>query len=363
MNNRKLVLENGQVFYGVGFGNNNEVVAEIIYNTAVVGYQEIISDPVNCNKIVCMTYPLIGNYGLTDEDYESKHISIKGLIVREYNEIPSNFRYTRTLEEVMTENNVCGISQIDTRSLMKIIRKNKIMKAIICDIDKPLEECFKAIADYQEEADLVRLVTSKKVWFSRTPNPVYNVAVIDLGTKLNLIKGLNKVGCNVISFPYTATKEEILKYKPNGIVISSGPGDPRVLKGVIELIKKLKGSIPVFGIGLGCEVISLAYDCEVVKMDHGHHGCNYPVKNLINNKIEITSQNHLYSILEESIINSNLNVTHRNVISNEVEGVMCESDFVVGIQFDPIVKIDEQSENNFEQFINLIKTFGGKKNA
>ena len=142
MNNRKLVLENGKVFEGKGFGSLNEAVAEIIYNTAVVGYQEIISDPTNCNKMICMTYPLIGNYGLADEDYESKHICAKGLIVREYNDDPSNFRYTRTLGEVMEENNISGICNVDTRSIMRIIRNEGTLKALICDIDKPLEECM-----------------------------------------------------------------------------------------------------------------------------------------------------------------------------------------------------------------------------
>ncbi len=363
MNNRKLVLENGQVFYGVGFGDNSEVVAEIIYNTAVVGYQEIISDPVNCNKIVCMTYPLIGNYGLTDEDYESKHISIKGLIVREYNEIPSNFRYTRTLEEVMSENNVCGISQVDTRSLMKIIRKNKIMKAIICDIDKPLDECLSAIADYQELADLVSLVTSKKVWFSRTPNPIYNVAVIDLGTKLHFIKELNKVGCNVICFPCNVTEKEILKVKADGLFITNGPGNPQKLDEVVELINSLKGKLPMLGVCLGHQLIGLSYGISSQKMKYGHHGCNYPVKNIINGKVEITTQNRLYTLNKEEILNSSLTVTHENVITKEVEGFMDEANNIISIQYEPVTLIDEDSENIFLEFVNLMKKCGGKNNA
>ena len=363
MNNRKLVLENGQVFNGVGFGSLNEAVAEIIFNTAVVGYQEIISDPANSNKIVCMTFPLIGNYGLTDEDYESKHIATKGMVVREYNDEPSNFRYTRTLGEVMEENNVSGISGVDTRCLMKIIRANGSMKALICDIDKPIDECMKVIAEYKESENLVSLVSSKKVWYSRTPNPVYNVAVIDLGTKINFIKGLNKAGCNVISFPYNTTKEEILKYKPNGLFISSGPGNPKNLKEVVDLIKSFIGVIPIFGVCLGHLLIGEAYGVDSVKMKSGHHGCNYPVKNLLTGKIEITTQNHQYTLNKEMIKNTKLEVTHKDVISGEVEGLVDKENKVMSIQFEPTTPIDENSEDVFQRFLELMKNCGGKKNA
>lgn len=363
MNNRKLVLENGKVFEGKGFGSLNEAVAELIYNTAVVGYQEIISDPTNYNKMICMTYPLIGNYGLTDEDYESKHICAKGLIVREYNDDPSNFRYTRTLGEVMEENNISGISNVDTRSITKIIRNEGSLKALICDIDKPIEECMEVLKNYQEEERLINLVTSKKVWYSRTANPVYNVAVIDLGTKMSFIKGLNKVGCNVISFPYTFTKEQILKYKPDGLFISNGPGNPNNLPEVVELIKSFIGELPILGVCLGQNLIGLAYGANVEKMKSGHHGSNYPVKNLLNGKVEITSQNHLYTLNKESLASSALTITHENVNTKEVEGIMDEENKVIAIQYEPVTIIDENSENIYAQFANLMKQSGGNKNA
>lgn len=363
MNNRKLVLENGQVFYGVGFGSLNEVVAEITYNTAVVGYQEIISDPSNCKKIVCMTYPLIGNYGLTDEDYESKHLDISGLIVRDYNEQPSNFRYTRTLSEVLEENNISGISCIDTRMLMKIVRDVTSMKALICDIDKDINECLEVINNYHEEENLVSMVSSKKVWYSRTPNPIYNIVVIDLGTKLNYIKRLNEKGCNVIILPYNTTKEEILKYKPDGLFISSGPGNPTNLEGTINLVKELVGTIPMFGVGLGNLVIAKAYGVNTIRMNGGHHGCNYPVKNINTGKIEITTQNHLYSIDKDCLNNSLLKASHVNVIDNEIEGLVDNENNIMGIQFEPVIPIDQDNEDIFQVFINTIKNAGGKKNA
>ncbi len=363
MNNRKLVLENKMVFEGVGFGCQNECVAEIIYNTSVVGYQEIISDPTNANKMICMTYPLIGNYGLTDEDYESKNIKVKGLIVREYNEIPSNFRYTRTLEDVMEENNVSGIAGVDTRSIMKVVRDNGCLKGLICDIDKPLEECLEILNNYVEEEKMVPSVSSKRIWYSRTPNSSLNVAVIDLGVKNSYIKELNKFGCNVIVFPYNVTKEEILKYKPDGLFISNGPGNPQYLDEVIENIKSFIGVLPVFGINLGYNLIGISYGIEPYKLIAGHHGLNYPVKNLETGKIEITAQNYLYSLNQDELNNSSLEITHQNVIDKEAVGFMDKENNVFAVLFDSIPQIDQDSENVFKTFINLIKNNGGNKHA
>lgn len=363
MNNRKLVLENKMVFEGIGFGCLEESVAEIIYNTSVVGYQEIISDPTNANKIICMTYPLIGNYGLTDEDYESKHLKVKGLIVREYNEIPSNFRYTRTLEDVMEENNISGIAGVDTRSIMKIVRDNGCIKGLICDINKPLEECMEVLNNFVEEEKIVPNVSSKRIWYSRTPNSLFNVAVMDLGVKNSYIKELNKLGCNVIVFPYNVTKEEILKYKPDGLFISNGPGNPQYLDEVVENIKSFVGVLPVFGINLGYELIGRAYGIESYKLNTGHHGLNYPVKNLQTNKIEITAQNYLYSLNQEELLNSDLEITHQNVIDKEVVGFMNKENNVFAVLFDSVPQIDQDSENVFKTFIDLIKNNGGNKHA
>lgn len=362
MNNRKLVLENGQVFYGVGFGSLNEVVAEVVFNTAVVGYQEIISDPTNCKKMIAMTYPLIGNYGLTDEDYESKHLDISGLIVKDYNELPSNFRYTRTLSEVLEENNISGISGIDTRELMRAIRNEKSVKALICDIDKDIDECLQIINDYQEEENLVSLVSSKKIWYSRTPNPIYNVVVIDLGTKLNYIKKLNEKGCNVIILPYNTNAQEIAKYRPDGIFLSSGPGNPLYLEKLVSLVKELIGKYPIFGVGLGHLLLAYVYGANIIRMNKGHHGSNYPVKNVETGKIEITAQNHVYTIDQDNF-DTKLEVTHVNVIDNEIEGIRDLESKVMGINFEPGTPIDQASEDIFAMFIDLIKENGGKKNA
>ena len=363
MNNRKLVLENGIIFEGISFGSLNEVIATLTFNTAVVGYQEIISDPANFNKIICMTYPLIGNYGLTNEDYESNFLSIKGLIVKEYNEFPSNFRYTRTLGDVMEENKIAGISGIDTRNLMKIIREEGTLKALICDIDKPLDECMKIINEYQKPTDAVAEVSSKKVWYSRTPNPKYNVVVIDCGIKSNIIKKLNQAGCNVVVVPYNTQVEEILKYKPNGFLISNGPGNPYDLKEIIENIRSLIGKKPILGIGLGCELIAAAYGVNVIKMKCGHHGSNYPVKNIKTGKVEITSQNYSYTFDEESVQKSDLVITKVNVITKEIEGISDVNNGVMGIQYEPNTPIDENSEDIIKDFVEKMRKLGGKRHA
>lgn len=363
MNNRKLVLENGLVFEGIGFGSDKEVIAEVIFNTNVVGYQEIISDPTNCKKIVCMSYPLIGNYGLADDDYESKHIYTSGMVVREYNDIPSNFRYTRTLSEVMEENEVSGISGIDTRELVRVIRDEGSMKAMICDIAKDTNDALGEIKAYSSSENLVSMVSSKKVWYSRTINRVYNVVIIDCGLKLNLVKRLNEVGCNVVVVPYNTSAEEILKYKPNGLFISNGPGSPYKQIELIEVINKLKGKLPILGVCLGHQLLAISYGASVNKMKFGKHGSNYPIKNLQTGKIEITSKNTSYVVDKASLIEAGLTITHEEIISGDVEGFVDSNKKVISIDFEPNVPIDENSENVFFTFVEMMKKYGGKRRA
>ena len=361
---RKLVLEDGHVFQGEGFGSNEEKVAELVFNTSMVGYQEILSDPSYCSQFVCMTYPLIGNYGLTDEDYESKNIFMSGFIVKEYNDLPSNFRYTKTLDEVMEENHVVGISSIDTRELVRLIRDKGSMKALICDIDKPLEECQKVIAEYNYPSDQVSRVSSKKIWYSRTPNPLYNVVAIDCGVKLNIIRKLDKAGCNAVVVPYNTPKEVIMKYKPDGLFLSNGPGDPENVKEVIELVKELRGVLPILGICLGHQIIGLAYGAKTYKMKFGHRGGNHPVKNLDTDKVEITSQNHSFAIDISSLKNTSLRLSHINLLDNEAEGMIDEERSVIAVQYHPESAAGpEDSEYVFTRFTEAMKKFGGKKNA
>ena len=359
---KKLVLENGAIFEGVGFGSKNEAIAELVFNTAVVGYQEILSDPSNCNQIVCMAYPVIGNYGLTDEDYESHSITVSGVVVREYNDVPSNFRFTHKLGEVMDENNVAGISEVDTRQIVRIIRDNGTMKALICDIDKPIDECMAQIKAYQAPENVVQIASSKKVWHSRTMNPLYTVVAVDCGIKRSLVKMLNEIGCNVVVVPYNTTPEQILKYKPNGLFLTDGPGNPNDVIEVINLVKEMKGKLPILGVGLGQEIITLAYGAKIYKQKVGHNGCNLPVRNLKTNKIEITNQNDLYAVCAESLKNTTLKITHVNVLDGIPEGIEDLENGVIAIQYNPLPN-PESDEYIFNRFAKLMKQFGGKKNA
>ena len=357
--NRKLVLANGKVFEGIGFGSKKDVIAEIVFNTSMVGYQEILSDSSYCAQMVCMTYPLIGNYGITDEDYESKSIKMSGFVVREYNDSPSNFRATKTLGDVMEENDCVGISNVDTREIARIIRDNGSQLAMITDINTPTDECVKILKERDFDHDQLERVSTKKVWYSRTANPVYTICAIDCGIKMNIVREFNKFGCNVVVLPYTSTYEDVMKYNPNGLFISNGPGNPEDAKEVIELVKEAKGKLPIFGICLGHQIIGLAYGAKTYKMKFGHRGANHPVKNLLSNTIEITSQNHSFDIDKESLKNTGLEITHVNVIDNELEGMRDVKNNVISIQYHPESAAGpEDSEYLFKQFIDLLKKDG-----
>ncbi len=358
MNNKKLVLETGEIFEGFGFGADTERVAELVFNTSVVGYQEALSDPSNLEYIMVMGYPVIGSYGLTDEDYESDGLTISGLVVREYSKYPSNFRYTHELAEKMDENGVPGILGVDTREIVRIIKEKGSMSAMIANITTPTEECIKKIKEYKIPSDVVSRISTKKVWYSRTLNYKYTIACIDLGLKRSLIKMLKDLGCNVVVVPYNASIETIMKYKPNGLFISDGPSNPYDITDVIKTINELKGKMPILGVGLGQEIIELAYGAKLYKQKVGHNGCNIPVRNLKTNKIEITSQNDQYAVDIESLKKTSLKPTHQNVIDGIITGVEDTKNKIIAVQYNPQPTGDD--DYVFERFIKMI---GGKKNA
>ncbi len=355
---RKLVLENGLVFEGEAFGSTNERIAELVYNTSVVGYQETFSDPSNLEYIMVMSYPVIGSYGLTDEDYESNELTISGLIVREYSKYPSNFRYTHELAERMDENGVPGISGVDTREIVRILKEQGSMRAMICDIDRDLSVCLSMIRKYNVPKDIVSKISTKKVWYSRTLNYKYTIACIDLGLKKSLIKMLKDLACNVVVVPYNASIDTIMKYKPDGIFISDGPSNPYDIENIIDTINTLKGKMPILGVGLGQEIIELAYGAKLFKQKIGHNGSNIPVRNLKTNRIEITSQNDQYAVDAESLAKTDLKPTHQNVLDDIIVGVEDLKNKVIAIQYNPTPSDDE--DYVFKRFVKLL---GGKKNA
>ena len=332
---KKIVLEDGREFYGYGFGSDREAINEIVFNTSMVGYQEIMSDPSYTDQMVVMTYPLIGNYGMADEDYETKTPTIGGMIVREYNDLPSNFRYTKTLNEVFEEYDIPAISGVDTRTLTRIIRDEGSQKVIITSAQTPREEALARLHAYEMPHDMVARVSCKKRWLSRVANHKYDVVAIDCGIKYNIVRQLNHVGCNVTVMPYNSTLEEILAFHPDGILFSNGPGNPEDVQPVIELIRRLRGRLPLFGICMGHQLISLAYGARTFKMKFGHRGANHPVKNLQTGKIEITSQNHSYAVDIDSLKGTGLTLTHVNLLDGTAEGVECVADRVFSMQYHP----------------------------
>lgn len=358
--NRKIVLEDGSEYFGYGFGANCEKICEIVFNTSMVGYQEIVSDPSYTYQMVVMTYPLIGNYGITDEDFESKKINIGGLIVKEYNDNPSNFRYTNTLSELLEENDVPGIYGIDTRKLTRSIRDIGSRKVIMTDISTSKEDAIKKLNNTQIPNDAVSKVSCKKKWYSRTTNAKFNIVAIDCGIKLNIVRSLNKRGGNVIVVPFNTSKEDILALKPDGIFISNGPGNPEDVQCTIDVIRELKGKLPICGICLGHQIISLAYGAKTYKLKFGHRGGNHPVKNLENGKIEITSQNHSYAVDSESLKNTELEATHINILDNTIEGVECKKDNIFSVQYHPESAPGPQDSSYlFDKFFNIM---GKEKN-
>lgn len=332
---RKLVLENGSEHEGFAFGAPGEKVCELVFNTSMVGYQEIVTDPSYTDQMVVMTYPLIGNYGVTDEDYETRLPTMGALVTREYNDLPSNFRYTKTLGELLEDANIPGIEGVDTRRIARMIRSQGSQRALLTSAETPLEEAMERIAAYQLPTDCVSRVSCKKKWYARTANPVYNVVAVDCGIKLNIIRKLNQFGCNVTVVPYDTPAETILSFAPDGLFLSNGPGDPEDVKPVIELVRRLRGRLPIFGICLGHQMISLACGAKTFKMKFGHRGGNHPVRELETGKVEITSQNHSFAVDVDSLKETDLLLTHINLLDHTAEGLRSRDGKLFSVQYHP----------------------------
>ena len=354
--NRKLVLENGTIHLGTGFGAQQDALCELVFNTAMVGYQEVVSDPSYTAQMVLMTYPLIGNYGMTDEDYETRIPTMGAMAVREYNDSPSNFRYTKTLGEILEEYNIPAIQGVDTRQICRMIRNEGSQRALLCGMDTPVEEALERIRAYKLPTDVVARVSSKKKWYARTPNPQFNVVAVDCGIKLNIIRKLNEFGCNVTVVPYDTPAETILSFQPDGIFLSNGPGDPHNVPGLIAEVKKLRGKVPMFGICLGQQILALACGAKSYKMKFGHRGANHPVKDLRTNKLEITSQNHSYAIDANSLEGTGLTLTHVNLLDNTVEGMECLQDKFFSVQYHPESAPGPQDSTHlFKRFTDMME--------
>lgn len=353
---KQLILEDGTVYKGYGFGSNVEMYGEVVFNTSMTGYQETISDPSYNGQIITFTYPLIGNYGVNRDDYETINPSIKGVITREICKKPSNFRSQFTLDHILKELNIPGISGIDTRSLTKKIRDNGTIKGIIVNIDKNPEEVVKELKEIKLPTNQIEQVSSKKAFLS--PGRGKRVVLIDLGMKSGILRELNGRNCDIVVVPYNISAKEILRQNPDGIMISNGPGDPVDVPETIETIKELIGKIPIFGICMGHQLISLACGAKTYKLKFGHRGANQPVKNLLTGKVDITSQNHGYAVDINSLENTELRLTHISVNDNTCEGVEHKKYPVFSVQYHPEAAPGPHDSNYlFDKFIENMENF------
>lgn len=350
----KLVLGNGQEFYGTASGAPCPAVGEVVFNTSVVGYQEIISDPAYAGQIVVMTYPAVGQYGITDEDYESKTPRLAGLVVRECSTTPSNFRFTKTLSEELEEHDIPCISGPDTRMISHLIRTEGPLMGAIVPADTPLEQALETIANHKPAVHPVAQVSCSKRWFSRTPHHRFDVVILDCGVKHGTVEALNKLGCNVTVLPFNSSFSEIEAFNPDGVLISGGPGNPMELKEIVAVIRELKGRYPLAGSGLGHLLIALSYGVKVEKLKCGLYG-DAPVRNVCSGRIFTAMHSTHYGVDKESVGAAGLQITHLNVVNSMVEGVSCREDRVFSVAFCPEGAPGPTESEFFDDFVKMME--------
>lgn len=353
---RQLILEDGTFFVGEAFGSTEQKVGEVVFNTGMTGYQEILSDPSYCGQIVTMTYPLIGNYGINRDDFESIEPSIQGLIVKEICDVPSNWRSEMTVDAYFKEKNIPGLAGIDTRKLTRIIRQYGTLKGMICDMDVDVTEAVTYLQKTELPRDQVKRVSTKSAYPS--PGRGHRVVLIDFGMKHGILRELNKRNCDVIVLPYNATAQEVLRLHPDGVMLSNGPGDPKDVPEAIEMIQGILGRVPLFGICLGHQLFALACGADTEKMKFGHRGSNHPVKHIATGKVAITSQNHGYTVTVESLRHTRLEVTHVALNDGTIEGLRHLDVPAFTVQYHPEASPGPEDANDlFDEFMTMIEQF------
>jgi len=370
-----LALADGRVFRGESLGAEGEATGEVVFNTAMTGYQEIMTDPSYKGQIVVMTYPLIGNYGINDEDVESRRPWVEGFVVKEASATPSSWRGRRTLDEYMREQKIVGIQGIDTRALTRHLRDHGAQEGAISteELD-PKRLAAKAQASPGLIGrDLVREVTipvahgwDEATWdrvrgYRAPPAARFNVVAFDSGIKLNILRQLVSVGCNVTVVPASTSAAAVLELKPDGVFLSNGPGDPEGVPYLIEAVRGLLGKMPIFGICLGHQILGLAVGGNTYKLKFGHHGANHPVKDLATGKVEITAQNHGFAVDPDSVKARGLELTHVNLNDGTCEGLSHRELPVFSVQYHPEASPGPHDANYlFHRFMDLMqRTKGG----
>lgn len=355
-----LILEDGTVFEGTSIGSTREVISEIVFNTSMTGYLEVLTDPSYAGQAVTMTYPLIGNYGVCYKDMESQKAWPDGYIVRELSRMASNFRNEDPIQKFLLDNDIPGICGIDTRALTKILREKGTMNGMITTNENyNLDEVLPKIKEYSVKG-VVRKVTCSEKYVLPGKGP--KVALMDFGAKKNIARSLNNRGCEVTVYPAYTKAEEILESNPDGIMLSNGPGDPKECVEIIEEIKKLYNSnVPIFAICLGHQLMALATGADTKKMKYGHRGGNHPVKDLASGHVYISSQNHGYMVDGETVNPEVAEVAFINVNDKTVEGLRYKNKSIFTVQFHPEACPGPQdSDRLFDEFIQMMEV---KKNA
>jgi carbamoyl-phosphate synthase small subunit len=369
-----LLLEDGTVFEGRAFGSKGQECGEVVFNTSMTGYQEILTDPSYHEQIITMTYPLIGNYGTNQDDWESGKIYARGLIVKENCNYPSSWRSGQTLDGYLKRNNVVGLEDIDTRMLVRHIRIKGAMKGIISSSELNTKRLVEKLSEYPGLVgrDIVSNVTVDKpypwkesligIFGNDSPNEQdkklakkYKVVAFDFGIKRNILRLLCAHGCDVRVVPAQTSVKKVLSYKPDGVFLSNGPGDPAAVTYAVDTVKSLLGKVPIFGICLGHQLLALALGGKTYKLKFGHRGANHPVKNLRTGKIEITCQNHGFCVDLNSFKDKDVELTHLNLNDSTLEGIHCEKLAAFSVQYHPEASPGPHDSNYlFETFIELM---------
>lgn len=357
---RKLVLEDGSEYVGKAVGGSEFKIGELVFSGGACGYQEAITNPALCGSILVSTYPLVGNAGINKDDSESLAPSLFGIVMKELCDTPNNGSMTMSLNEYLEIHNIAGIEGIDTRALVRKIRDSGSQKARFATMEEDTKSVVKELKSHKLESDLVSRVSCATSY--SVPNFGHRVVLIDLGAKLGIIRELAKRSCDIVVVPYNTSAKEIMAFEPDAVVISSGPGDPRVLKDTIKNVKELLANTTVFGIGIGCQVVALASGATLATLAFGHRGSNYPVKRLDNGKVEITSEACAYTIDRSSLEKSGLVETYRSVNDGSVEGIKHGNYSAFGVAFNPEANPGPQDSNYiFDELIEILEQAGGEE--
>lgn len=349
---RQLILENGDVFIGEGFGANVDTSGEVVFQTSMTAYQEAITDPSNCGQIITFTVPLVGNYGMTRDDDEAIQPAIHGVIVKEYEREPSHWRSTESLDSYLKRHRIPGLAGIDTRKLMRLLGTSGPLRGKLCSLEEDVDRAVQELRNASFEHP-VRRVSTKEPY--RIPGKGRRVVIVDFGMKQSILQPLIERGCDIIVVPFDSTKDEIFRYDPDGVILTNGPGKAEALEDTINTVKQLLGRVPIFGISLGQQLLGLACGAATERLQSDHRGASYPVRDLKSDRVIMTKQNHRYALKRDTLEAANLRLTHVALNDRTVEGIEHQTFKAFGVQFIP----DRYEGNSlYDHFLTMMERRG-----